>query len=148
MEVQVKSFDALTVMELYAILRLRSAVFVVEQTCIYQDVDDKDQKALHVIGSKDGTLVAYTRIFAAGDYFKESSIGRLVVADSERQHGYGRDIMIASINAIDAHFKTKTIHVSAQTYLQKFYNSLGFEQVGAPYLEDGLPHMGMLKRGS
>ena len=146
MKISVKNFDELSVYELYGILQLRAEVFVVEQDCSYQDLDDKDQKALHVIGTKNNKIVAYARIFKPGDYFKEASIGRVVVKDSEREYGYGYDIMNASIEAVHNYLKEDVIFLSAQTYLKKFYNSLGFKQVGEGYLEDGIPHIGMLKK--
>ena len=147
MRIATKTFPELTTEELYAILQLRSEVFVVEQHCAYQDLDGKDQKALHVIGTQNEQLVAYTRVFGPGDYFKEASIGRVVVKPSERKHGYGREIINASLKAIKNSYRTTTVHLSAQAYLKKFYNSLGFEQVGEGYLEDGIPHIGMLKKG-
>ncbi|MFH6603108.1 GNAT family N-acetyltransferase [Maribacter algicola] len=146
LKIDIKKFEDLTPKELYAILRLRSEVFVVEQNCVYQDLDDKDVLALHVIGFKKNTVVAYTRVFKPGDYFSEASIGRVVVKANERQYGYGREIMAASIKAVENLFHTTTIHLSAQCYLQKFYNSLGFEQIGEEYLEDGIPHIGMVKK--
>jgi len=144
-EIKVKTFKQLTTQELYDILQLRSEVFVVEQDCVYQDIDRKDQNALHVIGFKDENVVAYTRVFKPGYYFDEASIGRVVVKDSERKHKYGYDIMNASIEAIKNHYDVGTIKVSAQTYLKKFYNNLGFNEVGEEYLEDGIPHIGMLR---
>jgi len=141
----VKSFNDLSTTELYKILRLRAEVFVVEQDCVYQDVDDKDQKALHIIGLKNGEIIAYTRIFDSGLYFEEASIGRVVVSASERKFGYGHDLMKASIKAINEHFKKNTIKISAQTYLKKFYESHGFKQTGQDYLEDGIPHIAMLR---
>jgi len=146
MEFIIKEFDALSVHELYAILQLRSEVFVVEQDCVYQDVDFKDQKALHVFGIKNDSIIAYTRIFKPGDYFKEASIGRVVVKDSERKYGYGYDLMNASINAVQLEFNTVMVTISAQVYLTKFYNSLGFKQVGETYLEDGIPHIEMIRK--
>ncbi|MEO1012278.1 MAG: GNAT family N-acetyltransferase [Bacteroidota bacterium] len=146
MQVHIKTFDQLTKEELYALLRLRSEVFVVEQDCVYQDLDGKDDKALHVLGKKEDILVAYTRIFDAGDYFSEASIGRVVVDKEERKHRYGKEIMEASIRAVQHYFNTPTIVVSAQAYLIKFYGSLGFEQVGDGYLEDGIPHIRMFKK--
>ncbi|MBT8299447.1 MAG: GNAT family N-acetyltransferase [Maribacter sp.] len=146
MNITVKKFEELTLSELYGILQLRAEVFVVEQDCAYQDLDNKDQKALHVIGIKNNEVVAYSRIFRSGDYFKEASIGRVVVKNSERKYGYGYEIMNASIKVVNEHFNDTSIHLSAQTYLKKFYNSLGFEQVGEGYLEDGIPHIGMQKK--
>ena len=140
-----KSFNELTTQELYDLLQLRSEVFVVEQDCVYQDVDGKDQKALHILGYKEEKLVAYTRVFKPGDYFTEASIGRVVVKQQERQYKYGYDIMNASIKAIATHYKEKVIKISAQTYLKRFYNNLGFFEVGEEYLEDGIPHVGMIR---
>ena len=141
----VKKFNQLSIDELYNLLQLRSEVFVVEQDCVYQDIDGKDQKALHVLGFKNDKIVAYTRIFKPGDYFEQASIGRVVVKENVRQFKYGYDIMNASIDAIDFHFRITTIKISAQTYLRTFYNNLGFKQVGEDYLEDGIPHIAMIK---
>tara|TARA_R110000796_G_scaffold183498_2_gene300048 strand:- start:129403 stop:129843 length:441 start_codon:yes stop_codon:yes gene_type:complete len=145
MTIIVKNFNELNTVELYDILQLRSEVFVVEQYCVYQDLDGKDQKALHVIGLKDQKVVAYTRIFKSGDYFNEASIGRVVVRSSERKYGYGNILMVASINAIFEHYNETKIRISAQKYLLKFYKSLGFKEEGEEYLEDGIPHMNMIK---
>jgi len=145
LEIKTKTFQELTIHELYDILQLRSEVFVVEQDCVYQDIDGKDLKALHVIGIKAQKIVAYTRVFKPGDYFEQSSIGRVVVAEKERAHKYGYDIMKASIAAIKNEYNETKIHLSAQCYLKQFYNNLGFEEVGEEYLEDGIPHIAMLK---
>lgn len=141
----IKSFQELTTTELYQILQLRSEVFVVEQDCVYQDVDFKDQKAIHIFGLKEDKIVAYTRIFKPGDYFDNSSIGRVVVAKKERKFGYGHQIMKASISAIKEHFNEHLITISAQKYLKKFYETHQFKQVGEEYLEDGIPHIRMDK---
>ncbi|WP_439128678.1 GNAT family N-acetyltransferase [Polaribacter sp.] len=138
-----KSFSELTTTELYQILQLRSEVFVVEQDCVYQDVDFKDQKAMHVFGIKNDKIVAYTRIFKPGDYFKNASIGRVVVQENQRKFGYGHQIMKVSIDAIKNFFKVDKITISAQKYLKKFYESHQFIQVGEEYLEDGIPHIRM-----
>jgi len=139
------SFTDFTVKELYEVLQLRSEVFVVEQDCVYQDIDFKDQKALHVLGYKSEKLVAYTRVFKPGDYFDEASIGRVVVHKNERKYGYGHDLLKESINVIETQFGTNTIHISAQTYLEKFYNTHEFVQAGEGYFEDGIPHIKMIK---
>ncbi len=146
MNIIVKKFEELSTDELYGILQLRAEVFVVEQGCAYQDMDGKDQRALHIVGTENNEVVAYTRIFKPGDYFKEASIGRVVVKNSERKYGYGYEIMNASIKAVHEYLNETIIHLSAQAYLKKFYNSLGFKQVGEDYLEDGIPHIGMLKK--
>ncbi|WP_099098793.1 GNAT family N-acetyltransferase [Aquimarina aggregata] len=142
---RVKRFEEIEALELYKILRLRAEVFVVEQDCVYQDIDNKDQKALHVIGYKNDQIVAYTRLFKGGDYFENASIGRVIVSQKERQFGYGHDLIKASIEAIEKHFKTTEIKISAQTYLKKFYESHGFSQIGEEYLEDGIPHIAMVR---
>jgi len=145
MEFQIKLFSELNTTELYQILQIRSEVFVVEQDCVYQDIDFKDQKALHVFGFKNDKVVAYTRIFKPGDYFEKASIGRVVVAEKERKFGYGHLIMKASIIAIKNNFKVDEITISAQKYLKKFYETHQFKQVGEEYLEDGIPHIRMDK---
>lgn len=145
MNFQIKYFQQLTIIELYQILQLRSEVFVVEQDCVYQDLDFKDQKSLHVFGLKNDKIVAYTRIFKPGDYFESASIGRVVVQENERKFGFGHDVMIASIKAIEDHFKVTAVTISAQRYLKKFYESHGFIKIGEGYLEDGIPHIRMDK---
>ncbi|MDY0780470.1 GNAT family N-acetyltransferase [Tenacibaculum sp. IB213877] len=145
MKFKVKTFNQLTTSELYDILQLRSEVFVVEQNCVYQDIDGKDQKALHILGIKNNKLIAYTRLFKGGDYFDEASIGRVVVKQSERKYGYGHDLMKFSIETIEEKFNTSTIKIGAQTYLQKFYESHGFKKIGKEYIEDGIPHIHMVK---
>jgi ElaA protein len=145
LEIKVKSFEALTKNELYSLLQLRSEVFVVEQDCVYQDIDGKDKKALHVLGFKKEDLVAYTRIFKPGDYFEKASIGRVVVKKSKRHFKYGNIIMEASIKAIKQYFKENVIKISAQCYLKQFYTNLGFKAVGVEYLEDNIPHIAMVK---
>lgn len=145
LDIKVKSFEALNTKELYDLLQLRSEVFVVEQDCVYQDIDGKDQKALHILGYKDENLVAYTRLFKPGDYFEEASIGRVVVKANARQHKYGYDIMNASIKAVKDYYNQTAIRISAQTYLKRFYNNLQFKEVGEEYLEDGIPHINMIR---
>ncbi|CAM1341229.1 GNAT family N-acetyltransferase [Tenacibaculum amylolyticum] len=145
MEFLAKSFEELTTIELYDILQLRSEVFVVEQKCIYQDIDGKDQKALHILGIKEGALVAYTRLFKPNYYFEEASIGRVLVVASERKYGYGHDLIKFSIQTVHNTFSTKEIKIGAQTYLKKFYESHGFKQVGEEYIEDGIPHIYMIR---
>lgn len=146
LQIITKTYNELTKDELYNVLQLRSEIFVVEQDCVYQDIDFKDQKALHVLGFKNEKLVAYTRIFKPGDYFDKASIGRVIVAKNERINKYGFKIMEASINAISTFFNETEIKISAQKYLTKFYESLCFNVVGDEYLEDGIPHIGMLKK--
>lgn len=145
MEIKILTFDRLKIEQLYQLLQLRSEVFVVEQDCVYQDIDGKDQKALHILGYVKDELVAYTRVFAPGIYFKEAAIGRVVVKKEYRKHNYGHEILKASINAIEHSYNTAEIKLSAQTYLTRFYESHGFTQIGEGYLEDGIPHIAMVK---
>lgn len=145
LDIIIKTFEELTINELYEILQLRSEVFVVEQDCVYLDIDGKDKNALHIIGSNNGIIVAYARAFDQGNYFKEASIGRVVVKKPFRNFSYGYDIMNASIQAVQEKYNQKTIKVSAQTYLKSFYNNLGFVEDGKEYLEDGIPHIAMIK---
>jgi len=145
LKITTKEFSELNIKELYDLLQLRSEVFVVEQDCVYQDIDGKDKKAHHVLGYKNDQLVAYTRVFKPEDYFKKASIGRVVVKERERQHNYGYDIMKASISLIENDFNETKIVISAQTYLGNFYNKLGFREIGEEYLEDGIPHIKMIK---
>ena len=145
MNVVIKKFNDLSPLELYEILQLRSEVFVVEQNCVYQDIDGNDQKALHIIGTIENKIIAYTRCFRPGDYFKEASIGRVVVKESQRKFKRGNQIMNKSIKAINDHYKTKIIKISAQCYLNKFYTNLQFKSIGEKYLEDGIPHVAMLR---
>ncbi|WNH14031.1 GNAT family N-acetyltransferase [Thalassobellus suaedae] len=145
LKIEVKTFSELTKLELYNLLQLRSEVFVVEQDCVYQDIDGKDIKAIHVLGFKNEKIIAYTRIFKPGDYFEYASIGRVVVAKNDRAFKYGYDIMKASVQAIENHFKVKKIKISAQAYLKSFYNNCGFKEIGEEYLEDDIPHIAMIK---
>ena len=144
-DITIKKYNDLSLNELYGLLQLRVEVFCVEQECVYQDIDGKDPKALHVIGTKEGNIVAYARLLKSGDYFNIASISRVVVAKNERQHKYGYDIMNASIKAVQEQFNETAIKVSAQSYLRKFYNNLGFKEVGEEYLEDGIPHIAMIR---
>lgn len=143
MEINTYNFSSLNTDQLYGLLQLRSEVFVVEQDCVYQDIDGKDKKALHVLGTVEGNIVAYTRIFKPGDYLEKAAIGRVVVASDFRKRDFGQAIMQASIAAVENHFNTTAIGLSAQTYLLNFYNDLGFSALGETYLEDGIPHIYM-----
>jgi len=141
----VKKFNQLTLAELYRVLQLRSQVFVVEQNCVYQDIDGKDKQALHLLGKKNNVLVAYTRLFAPGICYDGASFGRVVVSMEERANKYGHDLVKASLQAIETHFGKTTVEISAQKYLLGFYSGHGFTAVGPEYLEDGIPHVHMVK---
>ena len=140
---KIKRFQELSTPELYDLLQLRSEVFVVEQNCVYQDIDGKDRKALHLIGESDSKIVAYARLFDAGDYFEEASIGRVVVGANSRDRKWGHELMENAIAAIKDSYNTTAITISAQLYLQKFYESHGFEVTSEVYLEDDIPHIQM-----
>lgn len=140
----VKEFHELTLDELYEILHLRSNVFVVEQECVYLDLDNKDKIAFHVLGKKSGKIVAYSRLFKDNDYYTEASIGRVVVEPNERKYGYGHQLIAFSIEVTKTQINSKSIKIGAQLYLKKFYETHGFQQVGEKYIEDGIPHIHML----
>lgn len=145
MEIEVLTFEELSTNKLYDLLRLRSEIFVVEQDCVYQDIDGKDERAIHVLGWEDDILVAYARCFKGGDYFTEASIGRVLVRDNYRKMGYGHKITNAAIKATKTQYKADKIKISAQTYLVTFYEHHGFKTVGDRYMEDGIPHVAMIK---
>lgn len=140
---KIKRFNELSLQELYKLLQLRSEVFVVEQNCVYQDIDGKDEKAIHVLGFFNDEIVAYTRLFDKGYYFEEASIGRVVVSEKVRAKKWGHDLMKVSIETIEKEFKTSQITISAQEYLKKFYETHQFVQTSEMYLEDDIPHIQM-----
>ncbi len=140
---KIKRFNELSTTELYLLLQLRSEVFVVEQNCVYQDIDGKDEKAIHVLGYYNDDLVAYSRLFNKGYYFEEASIGRVVVSPKFRDKKFGHDLMRISIETINKIFNETAITISAQEYLKKFYESHGFIQTSEMYLEDDIPHIQM-----
>lgn len=139
-----KKFDELMPAELYAIMQLRNEVFVVEQDCVYQDADNKDQRSWHLAGWNQEILAAYTRIIPPGVAYKEASIGRVVSSPKYRGTGTGRELMKMSISKAFDQFKCSEIKIGAQVYLTKFYQSLGFIPCSPEYLEDGIPHIEML----
>ena len=139
-------YSALTLDQLYALLRLRAEVFVVEQDCVYQDLDDKDQQAIHLLGlADDGRLAAYTRILPKGvSYADFASIGRVITAPFARGKGLGRPLMEQSLKALFKAYGEQPVKISAQAHLQDYYGSVGFTGVGDIYDEDGIPHRGMV----
>jgi ElaA protein len=136
-----KPFDDLLPKELYAILQLRNEVFVVEQNCIFQDADDKDQLSWHVMGWIDDRLAAYARLVPAGISFTEMSIGRVAVFPKMRKSGLGQLLMVKSIEMIEALWGKQPIRIGAQLYLKRFYESFGFQQCSDIYLEDNIEHI-------
>jgi len=143
---KLKAFNELTPYELYAILRLRGEVFVLEQNCPYLDADNKDQKCHHLMGWKDDLLAGYTRLVPVGvSYADMPSIGRVVTSPAARGAGIGRELMKVSMDKLYELYGQKPIKIGAQLYLKKFYESLGFLQSDEGYLEDGIPHIEMVK---
>lgn len=146
-----KTFEELTTAELYNLLHLRAEVFVVEQHCAYQDVDFADQHAVHIMGyDDDRQLVAYARVFAPGIRsrgmeYNMASIGRVITAKAQRGKGSGKALMQRAIAAVESRFGEQPIKISAQQYLTKFYESLGFRQTSDMYLEDNIPHIEMIR---
>jgi ElaA protein len=142
-----KHFDSLSPLELYAILQLRNEVFVVEQNCVFQDADDKDQQSWHLMAWQEKKLLAYTRLVPPGEVYKHPSIGRVVTSPSQRRTGIGRELMQRSIEAVRELYGNLPIQIGAQLYLKNFYESFGFEQISGIYLEDGIEHIYMLRSG-
>ena len=140
-----KPFTDLNTLELYALLQLRSEVFVVEQNCVYQDVDGFDQDAYHVFALIDDQIVAYTRLLPPGAKYPEASLGRVVSRASARGTGLGKQLMNTAIEHCETLWSGLGITISAQAYLEKFYQDLGFKTQSAPYLEDDIPHIKMTR---
>ncbi|MBK9283538.1 MAG: GNAT family N-acetyltransferase [Sphingobacteriaceae bacterium] len=136
-------FNELDSETLYKLLQLRSEIFVVEQNCAYQDMDDKDLNALHVLGFLNNKLIAYARILAPGLSYPEAAIGRVVVSKSVRGKNFGKLLMQKSMDTTLQKFKVNEIVISAQKYLERFYSDLQFKPEGIEYLEDNIPHIQM-----
>ena len=143
MQISLIEFSKLTVNQLYEIYKLRNEVFIVEQNCAYQDVDDKDLKSRHLLLTIENILVAYARIIPPGISYKEPAIGRVVVKKEFRGKNYAKILMKSCLDYTIQLFKNQDIILSAQTYLIKFYSDLGFKIEGNEYLEDDIPHIKM-----
>ncbi|WP_443947545.1 GNAT family N-acetyltransferase [Pedobacter sp. AW1-32] len=139
-----KSFSELSNQELYQILNLRNEVFIIEQNCIYPDTDFKDQHCHHLMFFKELKLVAYARLVPAGISFDEVSIGRVITHSSARGTGLGKILMRKAMDECRLIYGNVPIRIGAQCYAKAFYNTLGFEESGEEYLEDGIPHIEML----
>ena len=144
MKIIVKRFKELSVEEIYQILKVRADVFIVEQKCIYKDIDGKDEKAIHVLGTENNEIIAYTRILQNDEQYNFPSISRVVVKKKNRGNKRGKKIMKETIKYIVEELKEKTIVLAAQKYLEKFYRELGFIAEGEEYLEDEIPHKKMI----
>lgn len=144
MKCKLKEFTELTTAELYEILKLRAEVFVVEQNCPYQDLDDKDQSSYHLFLEDNGQIIAVLRILPENIAYKEMAIGRLIVKKSYRGKGISRKMMLRAMEFITEDLGKEKIRLSGQAYLSDFYQSLGFEKVSEMYLEDGIEHFEFL----
>ena len=142
METVVKKFDELTAEELYEILKLRAEVFIVEQNCVYQDIDDKDKGAWHVFLIDDEGLEAYLRVLDKGVSFEEASIGRVVT--KKRERGFGKTVMEEGIKVAAEKFGADRIKIVAQSYAKGFYEKVGFVTVSEEFMYDGIPHIYMI----
>jgi len=138
-----KKWEELNKKNLHEILQIRSEVFVVEQKCVYQDIDNKDPKAIHLYGKIKNKIVAYSRIFNEGDFYKEISFGRALVLKNQRGKGLGDELVQKSIEIIKGNWPNKKVKISAQAHLNNFYKKHGFIEKGKEYLEDGIPHVSM-----
>ena len=138
------AFDALSVHHLYELLRLRTEVFVVEQNCVFQDLDGADAQAMHLMGRRDGQLLAYARCFPAGIKFAEASIGRIVTSQRVRGSGLGHLLIEQALAAVATQWGRQPVRIGAQTRLKNFYAGHGFADVGIAYLEDGIEHLEMI----
>lgn len=142
-----KKFESLTVPELYDLIQLRERVFIVEQSCAYLDCDGLDSKAWHLSGYNGTELVAYLRVFPEKVKYEEVSFGRVVTAPEYRKKGYGRELVLQALERIQETLGPLAIRISAQSYLEEFYEDFGFIREGQGYLEDGIPHIEMLRSG-
>lgn len=144
-EWQFLRFDELTTQELYSMLQLRNEVFVVEQACVFQDMDGADQIAMHLIGKIDSVIAAYARCFGAGVKFAEASIGRVVTRHTVRGDGVGHALIRKAIDCVGQCWGVQAIRIGAQAHLANFYMQHGFVDAGMPYIEDGIEHLEMLR---
>lgn len=142
------AFDALTSAELYAVLQLRTEVFVLEQACMFQDMDGMDDRAMHLLGMRQGRLVAYARCFALGVVGPQASLGRLLTHPSVRGSGVGHALVREAMACLARQCGPSAIRISAQAHLQGFYGQHGFVKTGPLYLEDGIAHLEMLRTGA
>jgi len=143
---KIKTFDEFTVPELYNVLKARIDVFVIEQNCPYPDLDNYDQKAIHIWAEEDGEILANCRIFDKGIKYPEASIGRVLTTEKARGKKLGKLLIQYAVETIENRFHTSEIRISAQDYLLRFYGDFGFEDTGKKYLEDNIPHTEMLRK--
>ena len=142
MELMIKSFDQLTTTELYEILKVRTAVFVVEQNCPYPELDDRDQNALHLWYEDEGEMIAYLRIMDRGAVSDYVSIGRVIAV--KRRQGIATRLVSDAVRTAKEQFAADRIYLEAQVYAKGLYEKLGFREVSDVFLEDGIPHVKMI----
>jgi len=140
----IKSFNELTNNELYELLKLRVDVFVVEQACVYPEIDGHDQNSLHLFSTADGEIMAYARLVPAGEKYEQASIGRVIVAPAKRKLGLGRGLIEKAITTITEAWQVDEIKLQAQSHLENFYGSFGFQATSEVYDDGGVPHVDML----
>ncbi|HCN50500.1 MAG TPA: GNAT family N-acetyltransferase [Chryseobacterium sp.] len=143
---KIKTFEEFTVPELYAVLKARIDVFVIEQNCPYPDLDNYDQKAVHIWAEENGAILAYCRVFDKGIKYEETSIGRVLTTEKARGKSLGKQLIQYAVETIENRFHTPEIRISAQDYLLRFYGGFGFEDTGKKYLEDDIPHTEMIRK--
>lgn len=142
MDFVIKQFNELTLDELYKILKVRTSIFVVEQNCPYQELDDLDQSSYHIYLEEDNQIIAYARVISKDNPFHEVSIGRVLV--TKRRHGYGTKVVQKAIEVATEKYHVEKIVIEAQTYVKKMYENVGFKQISMPFLEDGIEHIKMV----
>lgn len=143
MDWHIKKFEHLSLDELYDILKMRSEIFVVEQECVYLDVDGKDKNVFHLFLKENKKILAYCRILPRGIAYEEASIGRVIVNKNFRKEKLGETLMIKAISYLKDVLKEKEIKIQAQAYLRSFYKKFGFQEISEEYIEDGIPHIDM-----
>lgn len=145
MEWKLKSYEELSKEELYRIIKLRIDVFIVEQNCPYQELDDMDEKAHHLFLDQEGEISAYCRLFSSGVVGKEASIGRVIVRKQDRGKGWAKTLLEKALGFLESEWGETAVKISAQDYPRSFYGLFGFKEVSEVYLEDGIPHVDMVK---
>ena len=143
---KIKTFDEITTQELYSVIKARVNVFVVEQDCPYPDLDDYDQKAIHLWAENEGEVLAYCRIFDKGIKYKETSIGRVINTEKGRGKGLSKQFIKYALEVIENRLHQTEVMMSAHDYLLRFYSDFGFVDTGKKYLEDNLPHTEMFRK--
>lgn len=147
MQWHLKSFEQLSADEIYRILQERVGVFMLEQNCLYPEIDGKDPQCMHLFAEKDGQIAAYARLLPPGVAYTQASIGRVLVHEAFRGQGLAQELLTRAIAFLTEESGEKEIKIQAQHYLEKFYGSFGFSPISEVYPEDGIPHVDMLLGG-